>query len=72
MDPKATWDLLVDAIISKDSEEARSIALSLLDWLERGGFPPEISRQRVTIEWQHLLCKRVCRSVISAPPEYWR
>ncbi len=71
MDPDAAWDLLVEAIVSKNRTEARSTALSLLDWLQRGGFPPKISLQRVTKEWQFLLCKRVCQSVISAPIEYW-
>ena len=71
MDPEAAWDLLIDALVSKNHAEARSTAMSLLDWLHRGGFPPTVSLQRVTKEWQCLLCKRICQSVISAPIEYW-
>jgi len=72
MDPEATWNLLVEAIIARDPDEARSIASDLVMWLDRGGFPPTISLQCVSMDWQTYLCKRLCHSVISAPLDYWK
>jgi hypothetical protein len=71
MDPEAAWDLLVQAIIDKDCQEARFIAIDLLNWLNMGGFPPSISLFRVSKEWQSLLCRKVCETILSSPTELW-
>ena len=42
MDPQATWDQLQKAYCIRDWEAVRELAQSLLDWLQRGGFPPTV------------------------------
>lgn len=45
MDPQATWNEMLDRYNRKQSEEALSAAENLLQWLQRGGFPPTITAQ---------------------------
>ncbi len=40
MDPQATWDSMIAALVDNDLEEAATCASSLLEWLDRGGFFP--------------------------------
>lgn len=40
MDPTAAMDLLKDALNAGFRGTARSIALDLREWLNKGGFPP--------------------------------
>lgn len=70
MDPQAAWDQLQEALRIGDREAVRELAQSLLDWLERGGFPPgtaagrpdEIARQRATVT-------RFCRTALRPAAE---
>lgn len=45
MDPNATWENLLEALTEGDWHEAFESAEALLDWLDRGGFPPEPARK---------------------------
>ena len=65
MDPQAAWNQLQEANRVHDWETVRELAQSLLDWLERGGFP------RVTPEAQpddtvrqRAIVTRFCRSAL--------
>ena len=40
MDPQAAWEQLQEAYGDADWETTRELAQALLDWLDRGGFPP--------------------------------
>jgi hypothetical protein len=40
MDPQATWLALIQALIDEERESASEYAEILIDWLDRGGFPP--------------------------------
>ena len=42
MDPQVTWKTLQEAYRERDWDEVRELAQSLLDWLQRGGFPPTV------------------------------
>ena len=42
MDPQATWLAMIQALIDEDDELASEYAEALVDWLNRGGFPPEV------------------------------
>jgi hypothetical protein len=42
MDPDATWQSLIQALIDDDRETASDLASSLLGWLEAGGFSPQV------------------------------
>lgn len=40
MDPDKTFANMVEALANGDTEEAREHFEALVEWLERGGFPP--------------------------------
>ena len=42
MDPQATWLAMLQALIDGEREEASEFAIALIDWLDRGGFPPKV------------------------------
>ena len=42
MDPQITWMNLQEAYLKRDWDDVRELAQSLLDWLQRGGFPPTV------------------------------
>jgi hypothetical protein len=43
MDPNQTWSDLSRAIERDDWDEATDLGEALVDWIERGGFPPTIT-----------------------------
>ncbi|GAA4469516.1 hypothetical protein [Novipirellula rosea] len=40
MDPQATWESMIAAIVDNDLEAAADLASCLMEWLDRGGFSP--------------------------------
>src|SRR3989442_1598497 len=42
MDPQATWDQLLCAYAEGDWDAIEERATELLEWLDRGGFPPKV------------------------------
>ncbi len=42
MDPQATWQAMLQALIDDDRDSASDHATALIDWLERGGFSPTV------------------------------
>jgi len=46
MDPQATWDMLLQAWSKRNWNEVAELSESLLDWLAKGGFPPETNYPR--------------------------
>lgn len=47
MDPQVTLDYLFDAIENRDWIDTEDYAEALRDWLENGGFTPELSPARL-------------------------
>lgn len=45
MDPQAAWDQLLAAYSAGDWDILEERATDLIDWLDRGGFPPTILNQ---------------------------
>ena len=41
MDPQAAWDRLLEAYTHGDWSVVEELAEGLLEWLHRGGFPPQ-------------------------------
>ncbi len=44
MDPQAAWDQLLCAYSAGDWDAIEKRATDLLEWLDRGGFPPQVIR----------------------------
>ena len=65
MDPQVAWENLLDAYSNHDWDSVDEHATVLLDWLEKGGFPPQtvVSRQ-VRPEVDRLIAVATCRLVL--------
>ena len=66
MDPQATWEEFLGAVAANDLEEAELRAEALLDWLSRGGFPPQVFSRVLSDEWDRCVCQHTCRKVLLA------
>lgn len=45
MDPQVAWDELLNLYSEQQHEEANQAAEDLLQWLQRGGFPPRTTHR---------------------------
>ena len=48
MDPQVAWKELQEAYSTCEWDDVRALAQSLLDWLNRGGFPPTVIGSPIT------------------------
>ena len=61
MDPNATWKLLIEAYVRLEWEDVREAAEALLEWLDRGGFPPDVVRDHpVGADWNRTMTRNAC------------
>jgi hypothetical protein len=51
MDPNATFDLIVEAMLAQDYEEAGEHARNLWNWLCRGGAKPDRTAHQLRSTW---------------------
>lgn len=62
MDPTATWQLLLDAYADRDWSQIEEAAEALLQWLDRGGFPPQtIPGRQMDAEWNRTIACSACQ-----------
>ena len=65
MDPQQAWKELLEAVENHDAETTRDRALSLMDWLARGGFPPVTNNDASLSAEQHRqIVRDYCRNVL--------
>lgn len=66
MDPNAAWKELTQAFMESSPDQGRNydrcsvIAIGLLEWLAKGGFPPTISGNP---DFDKFVAVRTCRSL---------
>jgi len=63
MDPQASWNEMLEAISANDMFEAGLRAEGLMDWLDRGGFPPQPLSRVLPVDWDRMICRYVCQKV---------
>ena len=69
MDPQATWERLLDAYCDHDWDSVEEHATALLDWLEKGGFPPRtVQRRRLRPPADRLIALSTCRLALEHSP----
>lgn len=62
MDPQVVWEKLLDAYCDHDWDAVDEHAAALRDWLQKGGFPPQMVRQReVRPSVNRLIALATCR-----------
>ncbi|TWT60827.1 hypothetical protein [Rubinisphaera italica] len=66
MDPQQTWGEMLDAFAAGDLEAAAVAAEVLMDWLKRGGFPPQPLTRVLSDDWDRLICEFICGQVFEA------
>ena len=65
MDPQAAWDQLLAAYADRDWQQIDELACGLLDWLNRGGFPPQTSpSHQLDKNWNRAVSLFACRFAI--------
>ena len=69
MDPQTTWGEMLDALADGESDAAIEAAVALMDWLRRGGFPPQPLTRVLTDKWDRKVCQFVCEQVLKASPK---
>jgi hypothetical protein len=42
MDPQATWQAMLQALMDDDRDLVSEFAVCLIDWLDKGGFSPRV------------------------------
>jgi hypothetical protein len=62
MDPQIVWERLLDAYADDDWASVDEHASALLDWLEKGGFPPQtVGHRHLRPPVNHLIAAATCR-----------
>ena len=73
MDPQATWDQLLAAYVAGDWDVIEERANDLLEWLDRGGFPPKILQiEDIDPEWNSVLAQAGCHYALASVQGEWR
>ncbi len=66
MDPQVAWEEMLAAIAENDLFEAELRAEYLIDWLDKNGFPPQTVSRVLSLDWDQMICRYVCRKVMMA------
>jgi len=62
MDPQKCWEEICQAFDEHRRKDALLLIASLLDWLDRGGMPPQVTSfsNQETLAWMtRTLCQRL-------------
>ena len=61
MDPEAAFAELLDAVGHREWNRVDECSRELLDWMERGGFPPvTVGNGTLGVEWHRAVATFVC------------
>lgn len=64
MDPQAVWTSLFEALAESDLAEARNHATNLLEWLAKGGFPPQVTSDLRGNDVNRRICRKICQQIL--------
>ena len=72
MDPQATWDQLLAAYAEGDWDTIEERATDLIEWLDRGGFPPKVlSNPGLGPDWDRALARAGCLFALEMVQTRW-
>ncbi len=60
MDPQAAWNEMLEAIDQRDWEQAAEPAEALLEWMRKGGVPPQTSGVTMRHQWNQATAEFGC------------
>jgi len=64
VDPQTAWNNLFEALAESDLAQARSHAADLLEWLEKGGFPPQVTSGHLEDDLNRRISRSICQQVL--------
>ncbi len=64
MDPQAAWDEMLEAVSHRDWEQALERSGALLEWMGKGGFPPQTAGVPMRSQWNQAMAKFGCRMTL--------
>jgi hypothetical protein len=71
MDPQATWDQLLTALAEGDWDVIEKRATDLIEWLDRGGFPPKVCDADPGPDFHRVLARSGCLFALEAVHGKW-
>ena len=73
MDPQATWEQLLAAYAAGDWDLIEERATELIEWLDRGGFPPKVlTHSDLGEDGNRVLARAGCLFALEAVQGAWR
>ena len=60
MDPQAAWNEMLEAILQRDWEQALERAEGLLEWMRKGGAPPQTTAVIMRHQWNRTMAEFGC------------
>ena len=60
MDPQVAWNEMLEAVQQRDWENAVERAEGLLEWMGKGGVPPQTSRITMRRHWNRTMAELGC------------
>ncbi len=72
MDPQEAWDQLLAALAEEEWDQVEDFARALLNWLDRGGFPPTaMGAPCLGPDWERAICRAGCQYALEVLSERW-
>ena len=66
MDPQESYSRLLTAWMNRDWSDVAELSEALLDWLDKGGFPPEPNYPKeMGNEWNATVVRATCKFTLS-------
>lgn len=60
MDPQAAWNEMLEAILQRDWDQVFENAEALLEWMSKGGMPPQTGEVTMPRHWNRTMAEFGC------------
>ena len=60
MDPQVTWTQMLCAVSQRDWDAAQEFAEALLEWMRKGGVPPQTVSANMRLQWNRAMAEFGC------------
>lgn len=64
MDPQAAWNEMLETVVQRDWDQALDRAEGLLEWMRKGGMPPQTASITMGREWNRTMAEFRCLMVL--------
>lgn len=71
MNPQATWEQLLSAYAAGDWDVIEERATELIEWLDRGGFPPKVLNRDGLGDWDRAMVRAGCLFALEIVQGQW-